>query len=304
MQFARSVGSRAKEKPIWSVRVTVRSDLVPGVEQILDDQVVSLSHFETDQQDLVAVEACMTEEPDEAALSTQIALLAAAAGLASPIMEVDQLPQTDWLSASYAAFPPLQIGRFCIYGSHETGKVPASQIGLCIDAATAFGSGEHATTKGCLLAIDRIAKARRPRKILDMGCGTGILAFAAARRMGRDVLAADIDPESVRVARLNTRVNRLKGRVRTLLSAGYSNPAIASSGPYDLIVANILARPLCQMAADLRRHLAPGGLAILAGLLDRQEAQVMAAHRAQGLALSARIRVGVWPTLILRAGAH
>jgi ribosomal protein L11 methyltransferase len=214
------------------------------------------------------------------------------------------LPPHDWVAASDAAFPPFNVGRFYIRGSHESGAIPPGMIGLCIDAATAFGSGEHATTEGCLLAIDDLAKRNRFKRPLDMGCGTGILAFAIARRMGQRVVAADIDPESVRVARANTKINGLNGRVRTLLSDGYANPAVSAGGSYDLIVANILARPLCEMAGDLARHLAPNGTAVLSGLLNRQEAQVLAAHRARGLRLTARIRVGVWPTLILQAGRH
>lgn len=304
MRFGHSVPTGPENAAVWAIRATVPAPLLPAIERIFSDGFVSLSVFEAETVDLLAVEACATEPPDRAVLETALDVAAAAAGLPSPPIEIERLPATDWLTASYAAFPPLTIGRFHIHGSHDHGPVPAGKIGLCIDAATAFGSGEHPTTAGCLTAIDRLALKGRARQMLDMGCGTGILAFAMARRCGRPVMAADIDPESVRVARLNTRINRLQGKVRTILSAGYADPAIAAQGPYDLIVSNILARPLCRMAGDVRRHLAPGGVAILAGLLDRQEAQVLAAHRAWGLHLTARIRVGVWPTLILRAGRH
>lgn len=304
MRIGRTVPSVPVETTVWVIRTTVPAALAQAVDRIFEDGFVSLSVFEADTAGDLVVEACATEPPDRAGLASRLALAAASMDLPPPSIEIERLPSTDWLTASYAAFPALTVGRFHIHGSHDPGPAPAGKIGLCIDAATAFGSGEHPTTAGCLKAIDRLASRLRPRRLLDMGCGTGILAFAMARRFGRPVMAADIDPESVRVARLNTRVNRLQGRVRTVLSAGYANPEIAVGGPYDLIVSNILARPLCQMAGDLHRHLAPGGVAVLAGLLDRQEALVLAAHRAWGLRLAARIRVGVWPTLILRAGQH
>ena len=304
MRFGRTVPASPENTPVWAVRLTVPAALAPAIERVFDDGFASLSVFEVDETGTVAVEACATDMPDRAMLEAALAVAAKAAGLTPPPLQIERLPSTDWLAASYAAFPPLTVGRFYIHGSHDPGPAPAGKIGLCIDAATAFGSGEHPTTEGCLIAIDRLARRLRPRRLLDMGCGTGVLAFAMARRLGRPVVAADIDAESVRVARVNTQVNRLRGRVRTILSAGYDNPAVAAGGPYDLIVANILARPLCRMAGDLRRHLAPGGTAVLAGLLDRQEAQVLSAHRAVGLHLTARIRVGVWPTLILRAGRH
>jgi len=282
----------------------VPADLATAIERTFDGRFASLAVFEADKPGWFALEAYTTEQPDRVSLLAELELVAASVGTVLPEISIECLPPTDWLSASYAAFPPLTVGRYYIRGSHDVSPVPASKIGLCIDAATAFGSGEHATTAGCLMAIDRLAKRHRPGRLLDMGCGTGILAFAMARRMGRNVVAADIDPESVRVARLNTRINGLNGRVQTMLSAGYANPAVAAMGPYDLIVANILARPLCHMAGDLKRHLAPGGIAVLSGLLNRQEAQILAAHRARGLTLAARIRIGVWPTLILQASKH
>ena len=304
MRFGRTVPSAPEERAVWAVRLTAPAALTPAIERLFEDGFVSLSVFEADEAGHVAAEACATDPPDRAMLEAALAVAAKSAGLTLPPLQIEKLPATDWLAASYAAFPPLTVGRFYIHGSHDLEPAPAGKIGLFIDAATAFGSGEHPTTAGCLIAIDRLAKQLQPARMLDMGCGTGILAFAMARRFGRPVVAADIDAESVRVARVNTQVNRLARRVRTILSAGYGNPAVEAGGPYDLIVSNILARPLCQMAGDLRRHLAPGGVAVLAGLLDRQEAQVLSAHRAHGLYLTARIRVGVWPTLILRAGRH
>jgi ribosomal protein L11 methyltransferase len=179
--------------------------------------------------------------------------------------------------------------------------VPASAIGIEIDAATAFGTGEHPSTRGCLLALEALAHRRRFRRPLDIGAGSGILAIAAAKRLHRRVVAGDIDPEAVRVARHHARRNGLAGRIRVVRAAGYRSRVLRRSR-YDLILANILARPLALMARDLKRAIRPGGAAVLAGLLRRQEALVLAAHRAQGLSLERRLVIEGWSTLVLRSG--
>jgi ribosomal protein L11 methyltransferase len=210
------------------------------------------------------------------------------------------LPARDWVRENRESFPARRIGRYFIYGSHHRGAVPAGSVGLLIDAATAFGTGEHASTEGCLRALDCLARRGRCGCILDMGAGTGILAIAAAKTFGRDVLAVDIDPGSVRVAHENARRNGVARHVSTCWSPGYRTRRVRAGQPYDLVLANILARPLALMARDLRRALAPGGVAVLAGLIDWQEPYVLAAHRAQRLSLMRRIAVHAWRTLILR----
>ena len=178
----------------------------------------------------------------------------------------------------------------------------AGRIVLRLDAGVAFGSGEHGSTRGCLRALEGMAH-RRPRRILDLGTGSGILAMAAARLARRPVTGTDIDPWSVRTARENARRNGLGNRARFLRADGWSSPAIARGAPYDLVFANILARPLCAMARDLARHLAPGGTAILAGLLATQARMVLAAHRRPGLYLERVVGDGAWATLVLRRAA-
>ncbi len=215
-----------------------------------------------------------------------------------PVLE--KLPARDWVRENQESFPPRRIGRYFVYGSHYGSGNPAGAIGLLIDAATAFGTGEHASTAGCLTALDRLARRRRPRRILDMGTGTGILAIAAAKTFARKVLAVDIDSGSVRVAHENARRNGVVRRVSAVLSPGYRSRHVRAGRRYDLVLANILARPLALMARDLRRALAPGGIAVLAGLIDWQEPYVLAAHRMQRLSLVHRIGIDGWRTLILR----
>ena len=175
----------------------------------------------------------------------------------------------------------MRIGRFFVYGSHHRGGVPAGAIGIVLDAATAFGTGEHPSTRGCLMALEALARRRAIRHPLDIGTGTGILSIAAAKLLRRPVLASDIDPGSVAVARHNVARNGVARLVRVGRAAGYRGRALRRRR-YDLILSNILARPLALLAADLARHLAPGGRAVLSGLLRRQEPIVLAPHRGLG----------------------
>ncbi len=209
---------------------------------------------------------------------------------------MQRLAPRDWVRENQQSFPPIRVGRFFIHGSHHAKRSPGGAAALRIDAATAFGTGEHATTHGCLLALDALAKRRRFRRVLDMGTGTAILAMAAARRWACPVLACDIDAGSLEVARENVRGNGLASRIRLLRSDGYRDPAIAR---FDLVTANILARPLAAMAQDLAGSLARDGIAVLSGLLVRQAPLVLAAHRTHGLALRRRIAVDGWATLVL-----
>ncbi|HXE16374.1 MAG TPA: 50S ribosomal protein L11 methyltransferase [Stellaceae bacterium] len=254
------------------------------------EQCEAISAFENGKA--WRVEGMSQDKPDAALLDAALLLL----GI-SPAVVVERLQPRDWVSENQAGFPPLRAGRFFIHGSHYQVAAPRDAIPILIDAATAFGTGEHATTRGCLLATALVKS--RPRRILDMGCGTGILAIAATKLWRRDVLATDIDPESVRVTRVNAEVNGVAKAIRIEISPGYRHLEIARRAPFDLVFANILARPLMRMAPDLARVLAPGGVAILSGLLARQEAAVLSAHRTQGLHFVARIALEGWHTLVV-----
>jgi ribosomal protein L11 methyltransferase len=263
----------------------------------------AVSVFEARPGGAWKVEAYAELAPDRAALEAAGALAAIACGVElSGLLEdvtVHRIAPRDWVRENQQSFPPIRVGLFFIHGSHHDKAAPAGALALRIDAATAFGTGEHATTRGCLLALDGLAKARRFRRPLDMGSGTGILAMAAARRWSCAVLACDIDAGSVHVARENVRENGLAARIRLLRSDGYRNPAVRRGAPFDLVTANILARPLAAMAQDLAAVLARDGVAVLSGLLARQAPLVLAAHRAHGLTLRRLIAVDGWATLVL-----
>jgi ribosomal protein L11 methyltransferase len=282
------------------IRARVRgADAAEAVLALLDDASGAVSAFETAPEEwrLEAYPPRPLLTPD---LAARLALVAAAAG--GELIEIHEqmLADRDWLAENQLAFPPLRIGRFFVYGSHYRGGVPAGALGIMLDAATAFGTGEHPSTRGCLMALEALARRHPNADPLDIGTGTGILAIATAKLLRRPVLASDIDTGSVTVARHNVARNGVASLVRVGRASGYRGRALRRRS-YDLVLANILARPLAMMAADLARHLAPGGRAVLSGLLQRQEPIVLAPHRALGLVLERRIVIDGWSTLILRA---
>ena len=283
---------------VWHVAVTVPHGAEAAVEAALDPDGIAVSVRELDQTRLSCVETWLEAEPDRALLTVRLAVAAAAAGIDLPALQIRKVEGRDWLEATRKAFPPLPIGRFVVHGSHAA-PPPPGRIGLRIDANLAFGTGEHPTTEGCLRALENLARRHRVHHVLDMGTGTGILAMAAARLWPADGLAVDVDPGSVAVARVNLRANGLHRRVRAVCGNGFAAPVVRRAAPFDLITANILARPLAAMAPALARALAPGGYAVLSGLTVAQEPAILAVYRAHGLHLAARCRLGVWSTLVL-----
>jgi ribosomal protein L11 methyltransferase len=285
--------------PIWRLLATVRgADAANAVFALLDDNADAVSAFETAPEEW-RVEAYRQSPLLNAELGAQLALVAAAAGGNLAEFGEESLPSRDWLTENQLSFPPLRVGRFFVYGSHHDGKVPAGAIGIAVDAATAFGTGEHSSTRGCLLALERLARRRRFQRPLDIGTGTGILSIAAAKLLHRQVLAGDIDRRAICVARHNAARNGVTGLVQSRTAPGYRDRLIRKSR-YDLILSNILARPLAMMAADLARRLAPDGRAVLSGLLRRQEPIVLAPHRGCGIVLDHRLDIDGWSTLVMR----
>jgi ribosomal protein L11 methyltransferase len=239
------------------------------------------------------------EAPDEDGVR---AMIAAIVGEAPPVIRFTRLTEKDWVRASLEGLIPVAAGRFLVHGSHDRARVSSNRIGIEIEAALAFGTGHHGTTRGCLLALDAIAKARRPRCILDIGTGSGVLAIAAAKALRAPVLASDIDRDSVAIARENMRINRAPD-VQVITAAGIGAHIFRAHAPFDLVFANILLAPLKTLAKPMRRLLAPGATVILSGLLARQANAAAAAYRAHGLILERRIVLEGWATLILRAPA-
>ncbi|MDH3230716.1 MAG: 50S ribosomal protein L11 methyltransferase [Alphaproteobacteria bacterium] len=286
----------------WTLELEAPAEAAPLFMDALEGLAASVSSFETGAGGPWRVEALFAEMPDHAALAASVALAAAAADVKEPEFVVRPIAARDWLAKNRASFRPVAAGRFFIHPTFFDGRAPAGAIAIALDAATAFGSGAHGTTRGCLVALDGIARRRRPRRLLDMGCGSGILAIAMAKAWRRQVLAVDIDDEAVRVTRGNARRNGVGRLVRAGAGAGFAAPLLRRQGSFDLIAANILAKPLQRMAPALARALAPGGAAVLSGLLTHQEAPVIAACRAQGLRFLRRIRVDTWSTLVLKRG--
>jgi ribosomal protein L11 methyltransferase len=285
------------------VRARVRgAAAASAVFALLDDLAAAVSAFESapDEWRLDAYPRGSVLSPE---LAARLALAAAASGGELVEIAEEKLADRDWLAENQLAFPPLRIGRFFVYGSHHRAGVPAAAIGIMLDAATAFGTGEHPSTRGCLVALEALAQRHRFRHPLDIGTGTGILAIAAAKLLRRKVAASDLDPGAVAVARHNAARNGVAGLVRVGSAPGYRARTVHRRR-YDLILSNILARPLALLAADLARRLAPGGRAVLSGLLRRQEPIVLAPHRPLGIALERRIVIDGWSTLILRAGTR
>ena len=217
----------------------------------------------------------------------------------APNVQIFAVPDRDWVRESLAGLAPVVAGRFYLHGSHDRALRRVGGASLEIDAGTAFGTGHHGTTSGCLLAFDAILKKRRPKRVLDLGTGTGVLALAAAFTLRANVIGTDIDPEAVRVAKLNAKLNHLGPWLGGLVATGLHHRIIAARAPYDLIFANILARPLAQLATGLSRLLAPGGAIILSGLTLDQERWIRAAYFGRGLSVQRSIRSGNWVALVM-----
>jgi ribosomal protein L11 methyltransferase len=238
-------------------------------------------------------------DPPDQALLHELVTNAAGAEIARGLA-FDTVEARDWVRASLEDLVPVPAGRFVVHGQHDRDRIAPNKTGIEIEAALAFGTGHHGTTRGCLLLLDHVLKAWRPRRVLDLGTGTGVLAIAAARALHEKVLASDIDPVSVVVARENARLNVAGHLVQAITATGFAAPQFAQRGPFDLVLANILANPLRQLATPMARHLAPSALVILSGLLTPQVPAVIAAYRARGLVPLRHQRIEGWSSLLLR----
>ncbi|HSC59713.1 MAG TPA: 50S ribosomal protein L11 methyltransferase [Rhizomicrobium sp.] len=277
--------------PLWKAEIVVRKeeagDISAAFELGTSPQAV-LIHEEPFKPDAI-VEALYTEMPDGDLLSK----------LAGRAVHVQLLPDTDWIKLSQEGLPPVRAGRFFVYGAHDAGTVPPGVIPIRIEAGMAFGTGHHETTSLCLGALSDLSKRRRYENVLDLGCGTGLLAIGAAKLWRKRVVASDIDPTAVEITRENAAANGESTLIHAITADGLASPALAAKAPYDLIIANILAGPLTQLAPSIAHSLSKGGALILSGLLTWQENLVLSFYRPFGLILRETRRDGPWTALVL-----
>ena len=243
------------------------------------------------------VGAYFIEKPDEISLL----LLENAFGAGGFI--ISKIPETDWVAKVKRELSPVEAGRFFVCGKHDLKKTPTDRVGLLIEASMAFGTGHHGTTKGCLLALDKIlSEVTNLKNVIDIGCGTAVLAMAVAKTSSAKIMASDVDPVAVEVALANLKANNLENRVDCIEAMGFEDFRIKSRGPYDLIFANILKRPLIDLAPDISGHMSSGGLAIISGILDEQAEEIIDFYQQNGLVVFGRIDIGEWVTLTVASG--
>lgn len=276
--------------PLWKASLAVAKSDAPNLAaafELTGPQAVLIAEEPFAEE--ATVEALYSEMPDGALMSR----------LAGREVHVSLLPDTDWIKLSQEGLPPVRAGRFFIYGAHDEGEVPKGVVPIRIEAGMAFGTGHHETTSLCLAALSDFAKRRRFTNVLDLGCGTGLLAIGAAKLWRQRVTASDIDPTAIEVTLQNARANGEAPLVHAVVADGLTSPALAERAPYDLILANILAEPLTRLAPSIARSLAPNGVAVLSGLLRWQENMVLSFYRAAGLTLRHIRRDGPWSALVL-----
>lgn len=282
---------------VWRVRVTAPLAATAACEAAIGRVCQSVALFGEAGSNWT-IEGYSLQPPDRSALEVALALAFAGSGLPPAAASIEPVAPRDWLADNAAAFPPVHLGRYWIRGSLATGAVPGCAIELRIEAGAAFGSGRHASTAGCLHLLNG-PMVPAPRRVLDLGCGSGILAIAAAKRWRCRVIAADVDPMAVEITAANARANGVAPLVSAIVADGFAHPRVAGAAPYDLIVANILARPLRRLARRVAAHLAPAGTVVLAGFLVADGRAVAAAYRAIGLRVRRHLDLEGWRALML-----
>ncbi len=294
---------------LWQISFSVSTADSAVAEAVLEDQlgdaVRATSRFEADAPDLSQLQVIVEHPPDVEALTSALSEVLGTV----PDLRLEPVPQTDWVTAALDQQPPVRAGRYFVYGSHVKEAPPPGAVALRVDAGTAFGTGSHETTRGCLLALDQLAQGRNFHNALDIGCGTGVLAMAIAKTfraktfraktLRAPVLASDIDPVAVAVARDNVRLNGLTRQVEVVCADGLRHERLEARAPFDLVTANILAGPLVRLAPDLGTRVVSGGVVVLSGLLGDQEPMVLSAYRDQGFDLDRRLDLNGWHTLVL-----
>lgn len=287
------------EKPaLWQMSIEMLDEHIPDFEVALEPFVDSMMWtVDEDVRGLQHMEGFVVEKPDLNVVQSAVKAVADGLGIDAPEVGLEPLAPRDWVVENLKDFPPIDEGRFFIYASHVDERPLSGRIPMRIDPGAAFGTGTHATTSGCLQALEKLGRKHRFIRPLDVGSGSGILAIAMAKLWHIHILGTDIDPVAVRVAKRNAELNQVANVLEFRVGPGFS--PIAKHDRFDLIVANILARPLTKIAPDLGRHITPGGYVVLSGLLVRDERFVLGAYMAQGLKLESRVVREGWLTLVL-----
>lgn len=285
---------------LWRIAFATEPEAAPALAEAIEPYCLAVGWFGSERDSAWRVEGVAAEPLDRAQLHAATAAAACALRVRPPDLHVAPLPERDWVRESLASFRPVQVGRYRIRGSHVVERFHPG-VTLTLDAGLAFGTGEHASTRGCLRALDRLARARRFARVLDLGCGTGVLAMAAAATWkAARVTASDIDPDAIATTAVNARRNRLASRIAAVAADGLAARTLARPGGFDLVLANILARPLIRLARPVARALAPGGIAVLSGFVAADAAWVAASYRARGFLLVGQADEEGWTTLVLR----
>ncbi|MBN9601978.1 MAG: 50S ribosomal protein L11 methyltransferase [Afipia felis] len=272
--------------------------IVDTLSEVFDNSEIVVSAFERTGTSEWDISLYFETPPDQTAIR---ALVAQAVGDAiAAALVFDTVEAKDWVKASLADLVPVNAGRFVVHGHHDRDRIPPNKLRIEIEAALAFGTGHHGTTRGCLLLLDMVLRQHMPERVLDLGTGTGVLAIAAAKALHRNILASDIDPRSVIVTKENAALNGVRRDVEAIRAIGFGSPRFAQAGPFDLVLANILANPLRKLAAPMAKHLAPSAFVILSGLLPPHARGVVAAYRGQGLRLIRRYELDGWTSLLMQ----
>ena len=290
------------KKFLYQLSIDVENDHVSPFVDSLEPYLDSVSWTIKEDSPIVSVLGLSADKLEKNNIELVVSYTAKAIGIVKPKIKLIKIPERNWVLDNIKNFPPIEIGRFFIHSSEYKRTAPKELFDLCIPAAEAFGTGDHGSTKGCLIALNKMDYAFKSKLInsaLDMGCGSGILSIAIAKRWRVPVISSDIDPIATDVCRRNIRINGVKNYVKCLYGSGYRHRKIKKH-KFDLIVSNILSRPLMILAKDVGRHLCPGGWAILSGLLSDDVNKILITHHWHGLRLVDRIKIDNWQTLILK----
>ena len=282
---------------MWQIALVVPKKAVDVFEKCLEPfvEAVSIKRYLDDW----LVRGYSSTKPEQTLIESSILETASSASIAHPALTIQLMPDINWVAESVKGLDPISVGKFLVYGSYNDKPRNLHLIRIQVDAGEAFGTGHHATTKGCLLALSSLKRPANNIRMLDLGCGAGILAIAGAKLWKTKPVASDIDFTAVKVATKNIRTNKLHKSITCLASNGFDSVYIKKRGPFNLIVANILSGPLQQLAKPMRANSAPGATIILSGILDKQSPSVMSSYRLQGFYLRSRFSLDGWTTLIL-----